>query len=290
MIILFLGMSGFFTWLFGSSIFLINQASLQVFFGISYWTLFFFIPAITMRSLAEENKSGTIELLSTKAVSDREIVVSVPAGTEPGAHQLTVVTAGGVSTVNGLTFHIWGRVPGNRYEPNVYEVGPGRTYDPANYDGTAGGPIQAAIDAAWASGGNQGDLVVVYPGVPVPMINPLGMYIENPVIYAPVKLQGVGPGGSYPDAPAVPGAIVDGRAVGGDSPYNQWWRQVLIPDIWNNRGGWDRGLEDGDGNPRLYEGAAITLFGEKNEFRESFVPAVDGFIIQGGDQSSRSGV
>ncbi len=75
MIILFLGMSGFFTWLFGSSIFLINQASLQVFFGISYWTLFFFIPAITMRSLAEENKSGTIELLSTKAVSDREIVV-----------------------------------------------------------------------------------------------------------------------------------------------------------------------------------------------------------------------
>ena len=55
MIILFLGMSGFFTWLFGSSIFLINQASLQVFFGISFWTLFFFNPAITMTSLAEEN-------------------------------------------------------------------------------------------------------------------------------------------------------------------------------------------------------------------------------------------
>ncbi len=75
MIILFLGLSGFFTWLFGSTIFLINQASLQVFFGISYWTLFFFIPAITMRTLAEENRSGTIELLSTKAVSDRDIVM-----------------------------------------------------------------------------------------------------------------------------------------------------------------------------------------------------------------------
>ena len=75
MIILFLGMSGFFTWLFGNTVFLINQASLQVFFGISYWTLFFFIPAITMRSLAEENKSGTIELLSTKAVSDWDIVL-----------------------------------------------------------------------------------------------------------------------------------------------------------------------------------------------------------------------
>lgn len=75
MIILFLGLSGFFTWLFGSTIFLINQASLQVFFGISYWTLFFFIPAITMRTLAEENRSGTIELLSTKAVSDWDIVM-----------------------------------------------------------------------------------------------------------------------------------------------------------------------------------------------------------------------
>ena len=74
-IILFLGLSGFFTWLFGNTIFLINQASLQVFFGISYWTLFFFIPAITMRTLAEENRSGTIELLSTKAVSDWDIVM-----------------------------------------------------------------------------------------------------------------------------------------------------------------------------------------------------------------------
>ena len=75
MIILFLGLSGFFTWLFGNSVFLIGQADLQVFFSISYWTLFFFIPAITMRSLAEETRAGTIELLSTKAVSDWEIVL-----------------------------------------------------------------------------------------------------------------------------------------------------------------------------------------------------------------------
>ena len=73
-VILFLGLSGFFTWLYGSTVFLIGQANLSVFFGISYWTLFFFIPAVTMRSLAEENKSGTIELLSTKAVSDWQIV------------------------------------------------------------------------------------------------------------------------------------------------------------------------------------------------------------------------
>ena len=77
MIILFLGLSGFFTWLFGNSVFLIGQADLQVFFSISYWTLFFFIPAITMRFFAEEKKSGTIELLMTRplTVSDWQIVL-----------------------------------------------------------------------------------------------------------------------------------------------------------------------------------------------------------------------
>lgn len=74
MIILFLGLSGLFTWLVGSNVFFINQASLQVFFGIAYWSLFFFIPAITMRMIAEENRAGTIELLITKAVSDSQIV------------------------------------------------------------------------------------------------------------------------------------------------------------------------------------------------------------------------
>jgi ABC-2 type transport system permease protein len=74
MIVIFLGLSGFFTWITSSNVFFIGQADLQVFFGISYWTLFFFIPAITMRTLAEENRSGTIELLSTKAVSDWQIV------------------------------------------------------------------------------------------------------------------------------------------------------------------------------------------------------------------------
>jgi ABC-2 type transport system permease protein len=74
MIVLFLGFSGFFTWIFGSDIFLVGQASLQSFFGISFWTLFFFIPAITMGLLAEERKSGTIELLVTKPVNNWQII------------------------------------------------------------------------------------------------------------------------------------------------------------------------------------------------------------------------
>lgn len=75
MLILFLGFSGFFTWLYGSDVFMRGQASLETFFQIAYWTLFFFIPALTMRLIAEEKRSGTIELLLTKAVSDREVII-----------------------------------------------------------------------------------------------------------------------------------------------------------------------------------------------------------------------
>ena len=74
LLVLFLGFSGFFTWLFGSDVFYVGQASLSTFFSIAYWTLFFFTPALTMRLLAEENKTGTIELLLTKAVTDRQVV------------------------------------------------------------------------------------------------------------------------------------------------------------------------------------------------------------------------
>lgn len=72
---LFLGFSGFFTWLYGADIFMNGQASLGAFFNIAYWTLFFFTPALTMRLLAEEKKTGTLEILLTKAVTDRQVVV-----------------------------------------------------------------------------------------------------------------------------------------------------------------------------------------------------------------------
>jgi len=74
MIISFLGFSGFFTWFFGGDIFYVNQASLSTFFNVAYWTLFFFIPALTMKLIAEEKKTGTMEMLLTKAITERQII------------------------------------------------------------------------------------------------------------------------------------------------------------------------------------------------------------------------
>ncbi|MDX1476127.1 MAG: ABC transporter permease subunit [Saprospiraceae bacterium] len=75
LLIAFLGFTGFFTWLSVADVFFRKQADLQVFFNVAMWTLFIFIPAITMRQLAEEKKSGTIELLLTKSITDRQVVL-----------------------------------------------------------------------------------------------------------------------------------------------------------------------------------------------------------------------
>lgn len=74
MIILFLAVTGFFTWLSPQNIFYHGQASMGWFFYIAYWILLFFIPGITMRSISDENKSGTFEMLITKMVSERQVV------------------------------------------------------------------------------------------------------------------------------------------------------------------------------------------------------------------------
>lgn len=68
----FLLVSGYF---FTSNLFLMNQASLRTLFGIIPLLFVFFIPAISMRLIAEEKKSGTIELLFTYPIKDSEIVL-----------------------------------------------------------------------------------------------------------------------------------------------------------------------------------------------------------------------
>lgn len=53
-----------------------NYASLDTLFGIAPMIFMFLIPAVTMRTLAEEQQSGTIELLVTRPVSDGQIVMA----------------------------------------------------------------------------------------------------------------------------------------------------------------------------------------------------------------------
>jgi gliding motility-associated transport system permease protein len=71
-IVVFLAVVG---WFFISNLFLINIASMRMMFDVVPLVFLFVIPAITMRLLAEENKSGTIELLTTKPIHDVEIVL-----------------------------------------------------------------------------------------------------------------------------------------------------------------------------------------------------------------------
>jgi ABC-2 type transport system permease protein len=71
-LIVFLLLSGYF---FTSNLFLMNQANLRTVFGIMPLLFVLIIPALSMRLLAEEKKSGTIELLMTYPIRDMEIVV-----------------------------------------------------------------------------------------------------------------------------------------------------------------------------------------------------------------------
>jgi len=71
-IVVFLAIVG---WYFSSNLFLINTASMRVVFELVPLVFLFFVPAVTMRLLAEEKKSGTLELLTTKPVRDAEIVL-----------------------------------------------------------------------------------------------------------------------------------------------------------------------------------------------------------------------
>jgi ABC-2 type transport system permease protein len=71
-LVVFLAIVG---WVYTSSMFLINVASLRMLFEWIPLVFLFVVPAITMRLLAEEKKAGTIELLTTKPLHDWEIVV-----------------------------------------------------------------------------------------------------------------------------------------------------------------------------------------------------------------------
>jgi len=62
-------------WFFSTNLFLMNQATLRSAFGVIPLIFIFIVPAITMRLVSEEKKSGTIELLVTMPIKEMEIVL-----------------------------------------------------------------------------------------------------------------------------------------------------------------------------------------------------------------------
>jgi ABC-2 type transport system permease protein len=73
-LIVFLFLSGLFTFYIGD-FFTRGQADLIPFFSFLPWLYMIFVPAITMRTWAEERKSGTIELLFTLPITPFAAVV-----------------------------------------------------------------------------------------------------------------------------------------------------------------------------------------------------------------------
>ncbi|HEY0769925.1 MAG TPA: ABC transporter permease, partial [Sphingobacteriaceae bacterium] len=72
----FLIVTGLYLWVFPeSSILEYGYAGLDSLFNIAPYLFMFLIPAVTMRSLAEEKKEGTFELLATRPLTDWQIIL-----------------------------------------------------------------------------------------------------------------------------------------------------------------------------------------------------------------------
>jgi len=76
-VLVFLILNGLFLWVFPGSFNLLDSgyAGLDGLFFLAPWIFLFLIPALTMRFFADELKTGTIELLLTKPISEFELVL-----------------------------------------------------------------------------------------------------------------------------------------------------------------------------------------------------------------------
>lgn len=75
-VVVFLLITGLFLWVFKSdfNIMSYGYANLDGLFILAPWVFLFLVPAVTMRFFAEERRTGTIEMLLTKPLSDWQIV------------------------------------------------------------------------------------------------------------------------------------------------------------------------------------------------------------------------
>jgi hypothetical protein len=139
-----------------------------------------FTGLATAANLSNLNVGGIVSW------ADRQIILQVPAPHAatlipvlapffPGQYQVGIqdtAAAGGLSTTNGIMLHVLGTVGANAYNPRIRSVA----------KPTIGGhELQNAIDSALAN-----DLVILNAGV----------YDENVLMSKPLRLQGLGVGGS----------------------------------------------------------------------------------------------
>lgn len=114
-LVVFLVITGLFLWVFPVEFNIpdYGYANINGLFVIGPWVFLFLIPAITMRSFADERKSGTMELLYTKPLTDSHIL--------------------GAKYLSGLTLVLIALVPTLIYYISVYRLG----LPPGNLDSGA---------------------------------------------------------------------------------------------------------------------------------------------------------
>jgi len=104
-IVVFLLINGLFLWVFPIQFNILDYgfASIDNLFMMSPFVFLFLIPAITMRSFADEQKSGTIEMLMTKPLTDMQII--------------------GAKYLAGLVLVLFSLLPTLVYFVSVYKLG-----------------------------------------------------------------------------------------------------------------------------------------------------------------------
>lgn len=77
-IVVFLLLNSLFMWIVPGQFNVIDNgyANLDSLFAIAPWVFLFLVPAITMRMFSEEKRSGTLDLLYTRPVSELQIILA----------------------------------------------------------------------------------------------------------------------------------------------------------------------------------------------------------------------
>jgi ABC-2 type transport system permease protein len=109
-IIVFLLINSLFMWVFPGEWNILDSgyAGLDTLFLLSPWIFLFLVPSVTMKMIAEEKKTGTLELIYSKPVTERSIVY--------GKYFSSVVLVL-LALIPGIIYYVsvWllGEVPGN---------------------------------------------------------------------------------------------------------------------------------------------------------------------------------